>query len=285
VRAKLRLQTARRSVPSTIGHDGHHDWQQLEAGRGRLVIGEKLGFGGFGTVFKAQHTRPSGAKFDVVVKVPHAEVTADPVLSKKFAREARILNIDHPNVVRIIAHWTFPDGDQAIVQEQVVDAMPLTAYVTSSREAAPSLLLQALHGLCAFHKGSNVVHRDITPNNLLVNGKGLLKVIDFRLAREDPRTTTTLTRIGIGMGTSGCIAPEQLTDAANVDHRADLYGLGKAFAAAIQARDPQHVEVHRLPEPWRSLCTLLPAPGADGGQPAPLLGDARRQAGHRRRDR
>jgi serine/threonine protein kinase len=230
-------------------------------GDDRYVIGEMLGSGGFGAVYKAELTNPTlTAPMPVVVKVPHPSVLSNPELLQKFSREARILaNISHPHVVRIIAFWEFEDGDKAIVQEEVNDARTLTQYVAARPDEAASLLLQALYGLSAFHMGSvpAIVHRDVTPHNLLVDSTGVLKVIDFGMAKEDPRQTLTLTRVGMMMGTVGCIAPEQTKDAAHVDHRADLYGLGKSFAAAMQDREPQHVDCHKLPEPWRCICMTL----------------------------
>ncbi|HEX4511961.1 MAG TPA: protein kinase, partial [Polyangiaceae bacterium] len=116
-----------------------------------------------------------------------------------------------------------------------------------------------LYALRAFHDRASpaVVHRDISPRNLLVNGLGILKVIDFGLAKEDPRATIVLTVTNEWFGTPGCMAPEQVTAAADVDHRADLYALGRSFTAALQGRNPLHADPTILPEPWKTICTKL----------------------------
>lgn len=227
-------------------------------GASEYLIRELISSGGFGDAYRAERTEPSIA--EVVVKVPTATVASDPIWSKKFEREARILaNIDHPNVVKIVAFWEFPDGERALVQEMVKGAQELAVYLSANPTHGPSLLLQTLYGLRAFHDQANpsAVHRDLSPRNILVSDTGVVKIIDFGLAKENPRTTAVLTQTGDWFGTPGCISPEQLTDAASVDHRTDLYALGRSFAAALQQRHPGAVHLGKLPEPWRTLCTHL----------------------------
>ncbi len=220
-------------------------------------VDDLLNSGGFGRAFIATR-KPSGTR--VVIKVPKPNILTDPVWSQKFAREARILaNIHHPNVVKIIAYWEFPDGDKALVQELIVNAKNLRQAIQASPDSAPSLFLQALYALRAFHQSSSpsIVHRDISPQNLLVTEEGILKVIDFGLAKEDPRATMVLTVTGEWFGTPGCMSPEQADNAGLVDHRTDIYALGRSFASAIQARHPQHVDCSRLADPWRTLCEKM----------------------------
>lgn len=227
-------------------------------GAHQYVIRELIKSGGFGNAFRAERTLPSPA--EVVVKVPAAHVIADPIWSKKFAREARILaNIDHANVVKVVAFWEFPDGERALVQELVTAAQDLRSYVASSPESAPSLMLQALYALRAFHDKSSpsAVHRDLSPSNILVSNAGVVKIIDFGLAKEDPRASVMLTQTGDQFGTHGCMSPEQLADSGDVDHRTDLFALGRTFAAAIQNRHPGAARPEKLPEPWRTICVRL----------------------------
>lgn len=229
----------------------------ITAGATVYEIKSVIKAGGFGTTFLAERTAPSPGRF--VVKVPHPKWLADATWSQKFAREARILgNISHRNVVSLVAFHEFPaTGDKALVQEIVESAVDLSAFIAANPTSAASLLLQSLYALRAVHHVHKVVHRDLSPSNILVAPNGLVKVIDFGLAKEDPRLTVALTAFGQGFGTPGCISPEQRTNAANVDHRTDLFSLGKSFGAAIQGRDPDHVEFHLLAEPWRTICQRL----------------------------
>lgn len=233
-------------------------------GATEYVIRELISSGGFGDAYRAERTKPSAQ--EVVVKVPTATVANDPIWSKKFEREARILaNISHPNVVKIVAFWEFTNGDKALVQEMVTGALELPKYVAGHPDAAPSLFLQALYGLRAFHDQAtpSAVHRDLSPRNMLVSNSGVLKIIDFGLAKEDPRATAVLTQTGDWFGTPGCMSPEQLTDAASVDHRTDLFALGRSFAAAIQQCHPGAANPAKLPDPWRTLCLRLTEHDAD----------------------
>lgn len=223
-------------------------------------VTDLLNSGGFGTAFLAERQSPGMAPIIVVVKVPAFHVLAHPIWSQKFAREARILaNINHPNVVKIIAYWEFPDGEKALVQELVTGATELPDYLKANPNSTASLLLQTFYALHAFHSmtSPSAVHRDLSPRNILVSDSGIVKVIDFGLAKEDPRASKTLTLAGDWFGTPGCMSPEQFTDAASVDHRTDLFAVGRSFAAAMQDRHPQFARPEKLPEPWRTIYLRL----------------------------
>jgi len=214
--------------------------------------------GGFGKIFHATRTKPW--PMEAAVKVPAPHIIAEPVWSKKFEREARIVaNLKHPNVVKVLAIWKFKTGEMALVQEFVKGAKTLVQHLDDPANDRVSALLQALYGLRAIHgtDAKGVVHRDMAPQNVLVAGDGRIKIIDFGLAKEDPRITKVLTVTGAWFGTPGCMSPEQCTDSGKVDHRTDFYGLGKAFAAGLQQRKPDHVEMDRLPPPWKAICRKL----------------------------
>jgi hypothetical protein len=238
----------------TIVTRGDEDW----------VIDDFIAEGGFGKVFHATRRKPF--PIEAAVKFPADHVLADPILSKKFAREARILaNLKHPNVVKVIEIWRFKTGEMALVQEFVKDRKTLTQYLFDPNNDRVSALLQALYGLRAIHgtEDQGVVHRDVAPQNLLVSGDGEVKIIDFGLAKEDPRVTVALTVTGAWFGTLGCMSPEQCKNPGKVDHRTDFFGLGKTFAAALQQLEPAFVDLEHLPPPWKQICRALCAYEAD----------------------
>jgi tRNA A-37 threonylcarbamoyl transferase component Bud32 len=232
---------------------------EIARGEEEYYVKAVLSSGGFGTAYLAEQLKPGVAK-EVVIKVPRDDILTDPVWSQKFAREARILaNLSHPNIVKILDFLEFESGEKALVQELVRDARPLDAFIEAEPDTAPSLLLQALYALRHMQEGTTpaIVHRDLSPNNILVNSVGMLKVIDFGLAKEDPRATSVLTVAGQWFGTPGCVAPEQVTDAAQVDHRADQFAVGRSFAAALQGRSPMFAEPSTLPAPFGKLLARM----------------------------
>ena len=231
----------------------------LDLGGTNYEILEVLTPGGFGTVYKAR--LPGLPPRYAAIKVPHPHVLANPVWSKKFEREARILaNISHPNVVQVLQFFK-TSREMFLVQEWATDANELsTVFPAMPDPERLSATLQIAFALRATHgvsEEARAIHRDLSPRNILINATGTVKVIDFGLAKEHPRTTTVLTVVGDTFGTPGCMAPEQLGAAADVDHRADFYALGRTLAAGIQNRRPEHADVSILPPHWKALCEKL----------------------------
>jgi serine/threonine protein kinase len=175
---------------------------RVTQGENEYELVDLLAAGGFGEAYLAKQTKP--VQRSVVVKAPKASIVTDPIWSKKFAREARILaNIVHPNVVKVIAFWEFVDQqgkttDMALVQELVPGAKQLDEYLQAHPQDAVSVFLQTMYALRAFHVASNpsIVHRDLSPRNILISDRGVVKVIDFGLSKEDPRATQVLTQTG-----------------------------------------------------------------------------------------
>jgi eukaryotic-like serine/threonine-protein kinase len=190
---------------------------------GRYEIVELVGTGGMSSVYRARDTI---LERDVALKVLHEHFSTDPESVERFRREARaIAGLNHPNIVTVIDRGEF-EGRQFIVFENV-PGENLKAMVEREGalpvEQALALTHQVARGLAFAHE-HGVVHRDVKPQNVLLDESGAAKVTDFGIARSrDPGEA--LTETGTLLGTSDYIAPEQARGL-RADERSDQYSLG-----------------------------------------------------------
>ncbi len=189
----------------------------------RYELEELVGTGGMSSVYRAHDQL---LERDVALKVLHEQFTADDDYVERFRREARaVAQLSHPNIVTVIDRGE-QDGRQFIVFEYV-DGENLKTLVEREgalpeREAL-GLALQIARALGFAHE-RGLVHRDVKPQNVLLNGNGEAKVTDFGIARSLD-VHGGLTQTGTVLGTSDYIAPEQARGA-RVDAQSDIYSLG-----------------------------------------------------------
>ncbi|MEM9379430.1 MAG: protein kinase [Planctomycetota bacterium] len=192
-----------------------------------------LGRGGMGAVYRARHRKLDRLVAIKVLRPDAAGIAEDAAaFAERFEREARVLaKLDHPNIVRI-HDFGQSGGDTQffyLVLEYVEGATLrelLSQGRLSAREAldlAPQICdaLQAAHDV-------GVVHRDVKPENILVDATGRVRIADFGLAklRSAEPTALGITRTDQVFGTAHYMAPEQMRASGQVDHRADLFSLG-----------------------------------------------------------
>ena len=199
-------------------------------------LAERIGAGGMGVVYRARH-RLLGR--NVAVKFLTLELLDSSEGLGRFAHEALAIgSLDHPNIVRATDAGAL-EGIHFLVTE-FVEGQDLTRLARSGQPLAVAdaceVIRQAALGLEHAH-GRGVVHRDIKPSNLLVDGHGVVKLLDFGLARLSSGQTT-FTTTGQLIGTLDYLAPEQAADSRSVDIRADIYSLGCTLYFLLTGRPP-----------------------------------------------
>jgi eukaryotic-like serine/threonine-protein kinase len=201
---------------------------------GRYALGARLGAGGMGEVYRA---RDRVLQRTVAVKVLSAAATQDLELVARFGREARAAaTLNHPNIVTVFDSGA--DGDLHYLVMEYVEGQSLAGLlrqegVLEPRRAA-EVGRQVCQALAAAH-AAGLVHRDITPGNVLVDPGGVVKVADFGIAKL--AAATTMTGDGMLLGTAAYLAPEQ-AQGRPVDGRSDLYALGCVLYALVTGAPP-----------------------------------------------
>src|ERR1700733_4816982 len=201
---------------------------------GNYEILAKAGAGGMGVVYKALDIN---LERTVALKFLPPEVNASEKDKERFLKEARTASaLDHPNIGVIHGVEETSDGRSYIVMAfyegeslwQKIRRGPIP-----TREVV-DIAIQVAQGLEAAH-ARNIVHRDVKPSNILITQQGLVKIVDFGLARVV--SSATMTQTGAAAGTVGYMSPEQSLGKP-VDRRTDIWALGVVFAEMLTGQNP-----------------------------------------------
>lgn len=203
---------------------------------------ERLGQGGQAIAYKAFDTR---LERSVVIKILLPELASSENARRRFEREAKLASaLDHPNICAIydigesdgLFYIVMPYAEGRTLK-QVISGRPMEIL------SALSIGVQVADAITTAH-ARGIVHRDIKPNNIVVNDQGQVKVLDFGLAKmlatdqeagADP--DRSITEIGLPYGTAGYGSPEQAAGE-RVDHRTDIFSLGVLIYEMITGRQP-----------------------------------------------
>jgi serine/threonine protein kinase len=215
---------------------------------GNYLVTQKLGEGGMGSVYLAEH--PSIGK-KVALKVLHSEFSTNQEVAARFFNEAKAVNdIGHPNIVDIIDFGIIQAG---VNREQLVyfimeylSGSTLSGLIRNEAPLPPERVLgiglQVADALGASHK-CGIVHRDLKPDNIILQPRGrerdFVKLLDFGIAKlTNDAQGSRRTRTGIVMGTPAYMSPEQCEGRGSIDHRTDIYALGILLYEMLTGRVP-----------------------------------------------
>jgi serine/threonine-protein kinase len=204
---------------------------------GRYVLHRPIARGGMATVHAARLVAAEGVTRLVAAKRLHPHFTDDPEFVEMFHDEARIASrIHHPNVVPVLD--VILDGDEVILVQEYVHGVPLSQLIKAALAAnepiplpiALAIISGVLAGIHAAHEATDdageplaIVHRDVSPQNVLVSVDGIPRLVDFGIAKA--RTSVHQTREGFLKGKLAYMAPEQLR-VEPVTRAADIYAAG-----------------------------------------------------------
>lgn len=192
-----------------------------------------IGAGGMGSVYKVQHLISDRVEAMKVV-LPELIDTAE--LAERFIREIRVqARLSHPNIASL--HNALRIDNQLVMVMEYVDGSTLHALLKQGRLETPfsiEVILQVLEALAYAHS-QGIVHRDIKPANIMFTGSGVVKLMDFGIARS--RTDQQLTQAGAAIGSVYYMSPEQVQGAA-IDGRSDLYSVGVMLYEMVTGKRP-----------------------------------------------
>lgn len=215
---------------------------------GRYKILSKLGQGGMGEVYLAEDTR---LRRNVALKILPADLAADRVRMERFVQEAKAASaLNHPNIITIYEIDQTESGH--FIAIEYIDGQTLRERAASSSTTVGDVLdiaIQATSALAEAHE-AGIVHRDIKPDNIMIRRDGIVKVLDFGLAKlseqtqssvfvdsEAPTSINIKTEPGVVMGTAVYMSPEQARGVP-VDARTDIFSFGIVLYEIIAGRLP-----------------------------------------------
>ena len=205
---------------------------------GRYVIVDPIAVGGMAEIYRARLSSIGGSGRIIVIKKIHSDFGGNKEYQQMFQSEIQVtMGFSHPNIVQV---YDFGDEDQQpFIAMEYVDGKNLRQLITSSKtrkqrlplDLAVSIIEQSASGLHYAHtykdkitgEPYHIIHRDVSPQNIIISYDGTVKVIDFGIAKANVNSDKT--RAGVIKGKPSYLSPEQVTGE-ELDHRSDIFSLG-----------------------------------------------------------
>ncbi|MFO0626761.1 MAG: protein kinase [Polyangiales bacterium] len=238
----------------------------------RYDIERWIGGGGMGAVYLARHTM---LQHRVALKLLHPSIAQRGDILERFLREARATaSLGSPHIVKVFDCAVTPEGTAFIAME-ALEGESLQALIERERVVAPtravSIVTQVLDGLSVAH-AAGIVHRDMKPGNVFLTPvpgarEERATILDFGISKMRSGSAASLTQTGTVMGTPHYMAPEQIWNSKDIDHRADIYAVGVMLYEMVSGRLP--FDAGSTAELLVKACTTDPIPLRDLNLPLP----------------
>jgi eukaryotic-like serine/threonine-protein kinase len=217
-------QTQATTASTEQQYQNIEDFKKGDLWLGRYRIDREIGRGAMGRVMLATDEMVGE---NLILKFMHPELTAEEASRERFLREVRYSRkVSHPNVIRVhdmLSHEGLSAISMEFFESRGIDEI-LKEKGHFEADEGLRILLQTAKGMGAAHD-QEVIHRDLKPSNILMNDKGLVKIVDFGIASATSKSDSNLTQQGSIIGTPAYISPERARGH-EADHRADIYALG-----------------------------------------------------------
>jgi serine/threonine protein kinase len=240
----------------------------------RYDIERWIGGGGMGAVYLARHTM---LQHRVALKLLHPSIAQRGDILERFLREARATaSLGSPHIVKVFDCAVTPEGTAFIAME-ALDGESLQALIDRERVVTPpravAIISHVLDGLAVAH-AAGIVHRDMKPGNVFLTPvpgarEERATILDFGISKIRSGSAASLTQTGTVMGTPHYMAPEQIWNSKDIDHRADIYAVGVMLYEMVSGRLP--FDAGSTAELLVKACTTDPIPLRDLHLPLPPL--------------